>query len=125
VQPLWPWVAAWFTDADHKVIEAEMSRPTKPDHALFVRGKWFNIFMTMAFLALLGIGACRIFSLPAALNLVLLGGLGALLPRAVYFQPEPAYFVLFYLTWVACISALMQTLSGFTASLASWVDSLI
>lgn len=109
VQPLWPWVAAWlahdgqeFTDAD-MAAEAPVSDAGR---ALFDRGRWFNVFMTLAFLAILGIASCRIFSLPAACNLVLLGGLGALLPRAAFFQPEPLYYVLFFLTWVACVSAL-------------------
>lgn len=108
VNPLWPWVAAWFTDAGHKLTEADMANPgiAEQTRELFNRGRWFHVFMTLTFLVLLGIAACRIFSLPAACNLVLLGGLGALLPRAAYFQPEPLYFVLFFLTWVACLSAL-------------------
>jgi hypothetical protein len=108
VNPLWPWVAAWFTDPGHRLTEADMADPgvSEATRALFERGRWFHVFMTLAFLTVLGIAACRIFSLPAACNLVLLGGLGALLPRAAYFQPEPLYFVLFFLTWVACVSAL-------------------
>lgn len=110
VNPLWPWVAAWFTDPGHKITEEDMSQPgiAAPTRKLFERGRWFNVFMTLTFLVMLGIAACRIFSLPAACNLVVLGGLGALLPRAVYFQPEPLYFVLFFLTWVACVSALQH-----------------
>lgn len=110
VNPLWPWVAAWFTDAGHKITEADMADPGISDQTreLFERGRWFQMWMTLTFLTMLGIAACRIFSLPAACNLVLLGGLGALLPRAAFFQPEPLYFVLFFLTWVACVSALQH-----------------
>jgi hypothetical protein len=111
VQPLWPWIAAWFVDADHKITEEDFAEDkplTDQTRDLFRKGKWFHISMTLGFLAMLGIAACRIFSFPAACNLVLLGGLGALLPRSVYFQPEPIYFILFFLTWVACVSALQH-----------------
>jgi len=108
VQPLWPWIASWFTDDGHKITEEVMQSkvPSDQDMALFVKGKYFHIGFTAVFLVFLGIAAARIFSFPAALNLLLLAGFGALLPRAVYFQPEPVYFVFFFLTWVACISAL-------------------
>src|SRR5215212_11868884 len=79
---------------------------TRETLELFDRGRWFQVFLTATFIVCVGIAACRIFSFPAALNLMLLGGLGALLPRAVYFQPEPLYYVFFFLTWVACVSAL-------------------
>ncbi len=110
VNPLWPWVAAWFTDEGHTIDEARMAHPAITDQtrALFERGRWFHVFMTLTFLVILGIAACLNFSLPAACNLVLLGGLGGLLPRAAYFQPEPLYYVLFFLTWVACVLALKR-----------------
>ncbi len=108
VQPLWPWVAAWLVKDGHTIEEPDMvsKRVNEDDYDLFIRGRWFNVGFTAGFLIMLGIAAARIFSVPAALNIVLLGGLGALLPRAVYFQPEPLYFTFFFLTWVACISAL-------------------
>lgn len=133
VNPLWPWVAAWFTDAGHVIDDADIARPgiTDQTRALFNRGQWFHIFMTLFFLVMLGIGACRIFSLPAACNLVLLGGLGALLPRAAYFQPEPLYYVLFFLTWVACVLALKRNslfiygVTGLLGGLAYLADAFI
>lgn len=108
VQPLWPWIAAWMVKDGHAIEEPDMvaKRVNADDQLLFTRGRWFNIVFTASFLAVLGIAAARIFSVPAALTIVLLGGFGGLLPRAVYFQPEPLYFVFFFLTWVACISAL-------------------
>ncbi|QIF04680.1 hypothetical protein [Roseimicrobium sp. ORNL1] len=108
VQPLWPWVSAWMVKPGHTITEEAMvaKRVTEPDYTLFNRGRWFNVFFTATFLTCLGIAAARIFSIPAALNIVLLGGFGALLPRAVYFQPEPLYFVFYFVTWVACVSAL-------------------
>ncbi len=110
VNPLWPWVAAWFTDASHEINGDDMTAVGVSDQTrtLFNRGRWFHVFMTLTFLVMLGIAACRLFSLPAACNLVLLGGMGALLPRAAYFQPEPLYYMLFFLTWVACFSALQR-----------------
>jgi hypothetical protein len=113
VQPLWPWIAAWLVKDGHVITEADMQAGVVREPAmiemlvdLFHRGKWFHVFFTVIFIVCVGIAACRIFSLPASLNLMMLGGLGALLPRAVFFQPEPVYFVFFFLTWVACVSAL-------------------
>ena len=108
VQPLWPWISAWFVKDGHVIEEADMvaKRVDQDDYGLFTRGRWFNVFFTATVLAMVGIAAARIFTVPAACNIVLLGGFGALLPRAVYFQPEPLYFVLFFLTWLACVSAL-------------------
>lgn len=90
VNPLWPWVAARFQSDDHETF--------------FQRGKWFNIVLVAVFLNLLGLLCARVFSMPGAINLVLLGGLGAMLPRAVYFQPESIYYILFFATWVCCLS---------------------
>lgn len=108
VQPLWPWIAAWLVKDGHVITEEEMQKKmvTEPMFELFNRGRWFQVFLTATFIVCLGIAACRNFSFPAALNLILLGGLGALLPRSAYFQPEPVYFIFFFLTWVACVSAL-------------------
>jgi hypothetical protein len=108
VQPLWPWTAAWLVEDGHLLTEADMALPVLSEETtgLFDRGRWLNVLMTATFVVCLGIAACRIFSVPASLNLMLLGGLGAMLPRAVYFQPEPLYFIFFFLTWVACVSAL-------------------
>lgn len=110
VQPLWPWVAAWLAEPDHKITEDIMvSKVGRPeDHAFFNRGRWLNVFIVGTFLVFLGIAACRKFSLPAAINMLLLAGFAALLPRAVFFQPEPLYFIFFFLTWVACICALQK-----------------
>ncbi len=93
VNPLWPWIAARFQSEDHETF--------------FQRGKWFNIVLTAVFLNLLGLVCARVFSIPGAINLLLIGGLGALLPRAVYFQPESIYYILFFATWVCCL-ALMR-----------------
>jgi hypothetical protein len=108
VQPLWPWIAAWLVKDGHVITEQEMGAKIVTDETLqlFNRGRWLHVFFTVTFIVCVGIAACRIFTLPAALNLMLLGGLGALLPRAAYFQPEPVYYVFFFLTWVACVSAL-------------------
>lgn len=106
VNPLWPWVAAWLADDDHKISgEQEV---TEADRKLFNRGRWFHVSMTLGFLVLLGVACARLCSLPAALNVVMLAGFGAFLPRAVHFQPEPIYFIFFLLTWVCCIVALKR-----------------
>lgn len=110
IQPLWPWLAAWFAEPDQKISGTDkvVQDPEEgfKDREFFDKGRWFHIYMTLTFLVILGIAALRVFSFPAACNLMLLGGLGALLPRAAFFQPEPLYYVFFFLTWVACVSAL-------------------
>ncbi len=106
INPLWPWVAAWLADPDHPISQA--SEVTAQDRQLFNRGRWFNVGLTGGFILLIGVGLIRVFSLPAVLNAVLLMGLGAFLPRAVYYQPEPLYFVFFTLTWIACLFALLR-----------------
>jgi hypothetical protein len=110
IQPLWPWIAAWFADPQQKISDTDEVQQDPQDgykdRDFFNQGRWFHVYMTLFFLSVLGIAALRVFTFPAACNLVLLGGLGALLPRSAFFQPEPLYYVFFFLTWVACISAL-------------------
>ncbi len=106
VNPLWPWIAAWLADDGHTI--SGPAEVTAQDRTLFTRGRWFHVGATMCFLVFLGIACMRAFSLPASLNVILLAGLGGLLPRAVYFQPEPVYFVFLLLTFVACIFALKR-----------------
>ncbi len=65
------------------------------EHTFFLRGKWVNTTVCAVALA----GACAAIytawgALPA-LVFLMLAGFGALLPRAVYFQPEPFYLILF------------------------------
>lgn len=94
VNPLWPWVASRFATEDHQIF--------------FERGKWFNLTLTAVFLVLLGLVAARAFSIPSAIALLLATGFGALLPRAPYFQPEPLYYLLFFLAWVCALSLLRR-----------------
>lgn len=106
VNPLWPWTAAWLADPDHPISgDAEV---TAADRTLFQRGRWFNTGLTLGFLLATGFALARVFSLPALLSCLLLAGLGGLLPRAVWFQPEPLYFIFFTLTWLACLFALLR-----------------
>lgn len=106
VNPLWPWIAAWLADAGHQI--SEPGEVTDQDRLLFNRGRWFHVAMTCAFVVVLGIACARAFTLPAALNVMLLAGFGALLPRSAYFQPEPVFYIFFLLTWVCCIFALQR-----------------
>lgn len=94
VNPLWPWVASRIDDGSH--------------HQMFESGKWFNVKLTAIFLVLLGLICVRAFSTCGAIVIVLLTGLGALLPRAVYFQPDPLYFVLFMMAWTCCLALLRR-----------------
>ena len=122
INPLWPWMAAWMADKDHKISgEKEV---TAKDREFFNKGRWFHVGWTLGFVIVLGVACLRMFSLASTVVVILLVGFGALLPRAAYFQPEPVYFVLFLATWVACLFALhknslwMHVLIGFFGGLA-------
>lgn len=97
VNPLWPWIAARAVKADDD------------DEAIFLKGKWLNLYLTYGLLVIGAAFAATYFSIPATLNLLLLAGLGAFLPRAVWFQPEPLFFMTFLLAWVIGIAALLKT----------------
>jgi hypothetical protein len=96
VNPLWPWVAA-------RVYDNDIS-----DQDFFTRGKWLNLFISAGFCLLMAGIASRYFSLGATINLLLLVGFGAMLPRATYFQPEPLYYILFFLSWLTCLALLKK-----------------
>ncbi|MCP4848445.1 MAG: hypothetical protein GY899_10920 [Verrucomicrobiaceae bacterium] len=112
VNPLWPWLAA------------RIHLENQSEEDFFVRGKWLNIWLTLGIL-LTGAGILsKYFSLPATLNFLLLAGLGSFLPRAVWFQPEPLYFILFLAAWVCALMTLLKnslwryTLFGIITGLA-------
>ncbi|MEM7147917.1 MAG: hypothetical protein AAF591_22630, partial [Verrucomicrobiota bacterium] len=96
VNPLWPYVAghlAW--DGDHREY--------------FRRGKWLNVVWAGVFCVGLGVVmALRRWSLLGVMNLVLLAGFGALVLRATFFQPEPLYYVFFFIAWVCCLRLLWR-----------------
>lgn len=105
VAPLWPWVAARLTTPGHQYREAEVM---EADKELFVKGKWANVAFVLVFLWALGLVLARNFRPAAAVTVLMLGGLGALLPRAVYFQPETLYYILFFFTWVCAVKLLLR-----------------
>ena len=115
VNPLWPWVAAWLANPQHQFSGDQEISPQ--DRELFNRGRWFNVGLTLGFVILVGLGLSRVWSLGATANALLLMGIGAFLPRAVYYQPEPLYFIFFTLTWIACLFALLRN--------SLWIYALI
>lgn len=106
VNPLWPWIAAWLADKDHVISGPQ--EVTVQDRAFFDEGRWFHVGFTLAVVVLIGAGCARVFSLGGTLVVVLLAGFGAFLPRAAFFQPEPLYFALLLVTWMACLHALCK-----------------
>lgn len=96
VNPLWPWIAA--------KLGVENGQHRK----LFERGKWFNIKLTSVFLVLLGLVCVRAFSAWGAIVIVLLSGFGAFLERAVYFHPEPLYYIFLMLCWICALALLRR-----------------
>lgn len=108
VAPLWPWVAARFAPPNHTITDETFATDTAVDLAFFRKGKWVNVGLSLGFLVLLGLAAARSFSILATTNLSLLAGFGALLPRAVYFQPEPLFYILFFLAWICALELLKR-----------------
>jgi hypothetical protein len=84
--PLWSWIAR-FTYTDNQ-------------KEFFERGKWLNTLFCISFLCGLGIVVARWLDPLATANLLLLSSLGTLLVRGTYFQPEPLYYILFFLAAV-------------------------
>ena len=121
VNPLWPWLASRLASPTQPYHELEVS---PEDRALFTKGKWLNTGIVLAVMWLLGFQMARRFRPAAAITVMLLGTFGALLPRAVYFQPEPLYFVLLFLSWICAIrlllsnSVALHALFGILAGLA-------
>ncbi len=104
VAPLWPWVAAHFAAPDHQMPDETFAdATTEQDLAFFRRGKWVNVWLTAGFLGLTALFLGRWWSVLGTVNFLVLAGLGAFLPRAVAFQPEPLYFVLFFCAWVLAL----------------------
>jgi hypothetical protein len=84
--PLWSWIARFtYTESQQEFFE---------------RGKWLNTLLCIAFLCGLGIVVARWLDPLATANLLLLSSLGILLVRGTYFQPEPCYYILFFLAAV-------------------------
>ena len=84
--PLWSWIAR--------------SVYTEDETSFFARGKWLNTFLCVIFLAGFGLVVARWLDPLATANLLLLSSLGILLVRGTYFQPEPLYYILFFLAIV-------------------------
>ena len=84
--PLWSWIARVAYTEDKQVF--------------FERGKWLNTLLCVAFLCGLGIAVARWLDPLATANLLLLSSLGILVVRGTYFQPEPLYYILFFLAVV-------------------------
>ena len=95
VNPLWPRVAATFSDG-------------LDDEAFFQAGKRWNVWFTGGFLAVCGLLLGIRWSIPAVALFLLAAGLGSFLPRSPWFQPEPLYYVLFFLSWVTGLSLLRR-----------------
>lgn len=84
--PLWSWLAR------HVFVEDQGQ--------FFERGKWLNTAIVIAFLCAMGAAASRWLDPLATANLLLLCSLGILLVRGTYFQPEPIYYLSFFLVLI-------------------------
>jgi hypothetical protein len=84
--PLWSWIASFVY--------------TEDEANFFQRGKWLNTLVCVGFLCGLGVAVTRWLDPLATANLLLLGSLGILLVRGTYFQPEPFYYLWFFLATI-------------------------
>jgi len=102
VSPLWPWMASFLVPEGTKVNMT--ASVTASERTTFGRGRWFLLLTSGLFLVGLGAMLLRYFSIPAVFAALLLGGMGALLPRSAYFQPETLSYIL---TTIAFIMAML------------------
>ena len=106
VNPLWPWVASWVAP---KRMDPSVPDAVLPvDEVFFLRGKWLNVTLTGLFVLVLGFSIAKRFTILGTINCIVLVGLGAFLPRSVYFQPEPLYYIFFFLAWVTAAAILRK-----------------
>lgn len=96
INPLWPWLTA-------KLLGAPAETPD-----FFLRGKQLNLALSLGFLALLALCCSRYLPALAVLVVTLLCAFGALLERAVFFQPEPLFYALFLASWACCLALLVR-----------------
>ncbi|MEM8954768.1 MAG: hypothetical protein AAGD22_11505 [Verrucomicrobiota bacterium] len=118
VNPLWPYVAGHLVwDRDHREY--------------FRRGKWLNVIGTGLFCVGLGVLMVRRWTLLGVMNLVLLAGFGAFVVRATFFQPEPLYYIFFFVSWICCLRLLwrnpiwLYAILGLSAGLAYLAKSSV
>lgn len=112
VAPLWPWVAAHIAPEDLTIAEETFAQNTPRELRFFQQGKWLNVALAGVFLGALGLWAAGRWTLLGTANFLLLAGLGALLPRAAAFQPEPLYYALFFLCWVVALRLCVRNALG-------------
>lgn len=91
VNPLWPWLAARIDSAES-------------DAATFARGRWANLIGCAVFLVGAAVVLGRRWGVLPALVFCYAGGFGALLSRAVFFQPEPLFYLLSFVAWALMLS---------------------
>jgi len=94
IDPLWPWLLSFTEDTDPE--------------SLFRKGKWINVIVCGVLLVLLGLIAAKSFSFLSASSILLIGGLGFLLDRAVLFRGDGFFLMLTVMAWI-CILSLIRS----------------
>jgi hypothetical protein len=90
VQPLWPWLSRVVMDGDIEVY--------------FVRGRWLNLALGFAVTVLLAVLAAWWLAPVPGFTVGWVAGIGVMLQRSHFFQPEPLLYAL--LTAAAVFMAL-------------------
>jgi hypothetical protein len=81
IQPLWPWLSG--------VVMSEN------DEEFYLRGRWLNLWFGWASTAMIAIVAAWWMAPVPGFTVGLLAGIGLMLQRSHFFQPEPLLYVLF------------------------------
>lgn len=87
VNPLWPWLAG----------KTVVSANPDEDSQAFRQGKWLNCALGLALVVGLGLWAGGRLPLLPAMTLVSLCAFGAMAQRGPFFQPEPLFYIFFFL----------------------------
>jgi len=98
--PLFPWLVAKFVKPDfteHHEIAAYL-----------IPGKRFNAVLAVLIMMAIGIYAARLLPPVAAWNVAAVGGLGGLLPIAMFFGAEPLFYGLYFGVWVVGVRLLIR-----------------
>jgi hypothetical protein len=86
IQPLWPWLSRVVMDEDLGTF--------------FTRGRWLNLSLGYAMTVLLAVLTAWWMAPVPGFIVAMLTGVGIMLQRAHFFQPEPLLYVLFLATVV-------------------------
>jgi len=105
VSPLWPWVSSFLAPGSISSNEGPID---DTERLLFARGKWFLLFASCLVLLGFGVILLRYFTIPGVATILLMGGLGAVVQRCAYFQPEVLSYLFLTASWILALLILRR-----------------